>query len=77
VLDGTDEPGFRRREEDVEVAGTHFGGLMAFFFACSAHGQVTSRVGEVLQVPDGRMGREFDVWGMRRRGRRAPIFTCP
>jgi hypothetical protein len=39
VLDGTDGPGFRRREEDVEVAGTHCGGLMAFFL----HVRLTDR----------------------------------
>jgi hypothetical protein len=61
--------GSRRREEDVEVgaAGTHFGVLVAVFFARSAGGQVTSRVGEVLRAPDGQMGADFEFGVMRRR----------
>jgi hypothetical protein len=73
VLDGMDGTGFRRREE-VGVVGTIFACPWPFFFGRSAHGWVTSRVDEALEVMEGRMGREFDVWGMRRR---APIFACP
>jgi hypothetical protein len=49
-------------------SGHHFGILVAIFLACLAHGQVTSRLGKVLQMPDGQMGADFEV-GVIRRGR--------
>jgi hypothetical protein len=54
----------------------HFGILVAIFLACSARGQVTSRLGKVLQMPDGRMGKDFKV-GVMRRGRGGGyLFWC-
>jgi hypothetical protein len=65
--------GSRRREEEIEVgaAGTILACSWPFFLACLAHGRVTSRLGEVLRMPDGRMGADFEVEVMRRLGRRA------
>jgi hypothetical protein len=59
------------------ATGTHFLVSVADFFGRSARGWVTWRLGEALVVMDGRTGGESDVGGMRRWGRRAPIFACP
>jgi hypothetical protein len=57
----TDGAGFRvRGDEEVWATGTHFGVLAAGFFARSAGGRVTSRMGEVVQVLDARMGPDFE-----------------
>jgi hypothetical protein len=71
--------GFRVRgdEEEVGATGTHFGVLTAGFFARSARGRVTLRMGDGVQVLDARMGPDFELGVMRRRyGRRAPILAC-
>jgi hypothetical protein len=61
----------------VVVAGTRFAVSMAHFFARSARVCVTTRVGEVWMVEEGRMVRDVELWGMRRRRRcRVPVFGC-
>jgi hypothetical protein len=66
----------RGDEEEVWATGTHFGVLVAGFFARSARGRVTSRMGEVIQVLDARMGPDFELEVMRRQGWRLPILGC-
>jgi hypothetical protein len=74
---GTDGAGFDPGgEEVVVVAGTRFAVSVAHFFARSAR-CVTTRVGEVWMVVEGRMARDVELGGMRRRQRcRVPVFGC-
>jgi hypothetical protein len=63
VLDGMDGLGFG----GCRGGGHPFWCAHGIFLACSAHRQVMSRIGEVLQVPDGWMGQNFELRVMRRR----------
>jgi hypothetical protein len=61
VLDGCLGPATSvRGADEAEAAGTHSGVLVAIFLARAARGRLNSRVGEVVQVLDARMGPDFE-----------------